>query len=307
MKKVAIFGSTGFIGTAVADHLESSCSVIRLSTSSSKSSNNYAVDLTDKQSIETALRDIQPDVIISCAGKVGQASDSFALNRIFTENILESAGNLSKKPERILLCGSASVYGVVDRLPVSEEAPINGTSEYAVSKIEEERVALELGKSYNIPVIIARIFNPIGLLMDSKFLLPSLISQIKAIQRGQKDKIAVGRLDSCRDYLDIKDLAVAVGTLATHPLDTLHYRVYNIGSGRATTTKQLADMVARSMMSDNEAITSLQYEETMDIAEPQLASQADIHRLTHDTGWKPTVTLADAVDAICRYNKPRTT
>jgi GDP-4-dehydro-6-deoxy-D-mannose reductase len=124
--------------------------------------------------------------------------------------------NSGQKVGRIIICGSAGVYGQVEKqeLPVKETTPLRASSPYALSKKAEEDVAISLGEKYKLPVTIARIFNPIGRNMGQKFLITSLLNQVKQLQSGERNQLEVSRLDSERDYVAVEDIAHAIRTIA---------------------------------------------------------------------------------------------
>jgi nucleoside-diphosphate-sugar epimerase len=169
--------------------------------------------------------------------------------------------------------------------------PAHPTNDYGKSKAEETTTALRLGAEYGLPVVVARIFNPIGPNMQSRFLTSRLLAQIDECRQGKRQNIEIGRRDACRDYLDVRDLGAAVVAIAAgDPRCT----VYNVGSGRKTSNGELADLfVQYSQISPVPSII-----ETQDQPEPPVASQADISRLQEDFGWTPRYSLEQTVKDV---------
>lgn len=287
--KILILGADGFIGTAVNDALAVEHDVIG---SSKEPSSPYYADLADKASVHSLLKKVSPDAIINCAGVVDKNGDT-NLNAVFTGNLIEAANELELQLRRIIVLGSASEYGNVDpkNLPVDESAPLNANTGYGLSKLKETRLALELGKKYGLPVLVARIFNPVGRGMHPKFIIPSLLRQTQAIQSGERRIIEVNRLDSKRDYVHIKDVAAAIKTLIeNNPKE----RVYNIGSGQSTTNGELVELIVQnSKLEDRPGVSEISA-----AAEPLVASQADISRIKNELGWTPRHSLEEAIKDI---------
>lgn len=62
-----------------------------------------------------------PDAIIHCAGIVDK-TEKARLNVVFTDNLLRAIREAGLSLQKIIICGSASEYGVVDsESPISEE------------------------------------------------------------------------------------------------------------------------------------------------------------------------------------------
>ncbi len=287
--KVMVLGSSGFVGRYVCDALAERHEVIRTSRSDS-TENSVRVDLSDRSTIEKALKLTMPEVILNCAGVI-KNDETAQDNVLFTTNLLGAVVAAGLKPRRIIISGSAGEYGNVASLPVSENTPLNATSSYASSKAEEERAALQIARERELSVVVARIFNPIGPGMNPKQLLPNIIRMVKEIESGLSDSISVSRLDSIRDYVDVRDIARALLVLIEGEPSM---SVYNIGSGRATSNAELIDMVIKNSGLDH----SPEIVETVETAEQMVASQADISRISDEFGWTPRYGLEDTIKEI---------
>jgi GDP-4-dehydro-6-deoxy-D-mannose reductase len=249
-------------------------------------------DLLDKSSIKKALTIARPNIVINCAGIVDN-SDASLNNIAFTTNLLESINESELKLDSIIILGSAAEYGLVDpkNVPVREDAPLNANAGYGLSKLKESQFALEYSKAKNLPVTVARIFNPIGSGMHHRFLVPKIIAQVNEIISGGKPSIEVSRLDSKRDYINVKDVAGAIAILAErHPRD----KIYNIGSGKATSNGKLIEIILTNFKLPNPP----QIIETSGESEQLVAIQADISRFANEFGWEPKFSIEDTIKEI---------
>ncbi len=128
--------------------------------------------------------------------------------------------------------------------------------------------------------------------MPSRLLLPNLIKQIKEFKAGARRAIEVSRLDTMRDYIDIRDVASALKALSVD--SNLEHDIYNVGSGRSTSTKQLLKVI-----SDNFGFKKIpKVVETSSAPEGLVAIRADISRIRKDTGWAPTYTVKESLEKI---------
>jgi nucleoside-diphosphate-sugar epimerase len=291
--KVLVFGSTGFWGrNVVAVLVAAGHDVFEANRTTEGKDGTYQVDLLQPVTIGNVLDQVRPDVIINCAGVV-DASQSFDNNRIFTTNILDQISAKKMKPRRIVVAGSAAEYGVVrpEDIPVDEDAPLNATSPYGMSKVKESMAALTLGRAYQLPVVVARIFNPIGPGMGPRFLIPRILGQIEEIKQGTRDAIEISRLDAERDCLDVRDAAEAVRAIIEGEPKA---NVYCIGSGVATTNGQIVKLLLEG--SGLPAETPIR--ETSAEKEPLVATQANIDRIQAEFGWKPVRSIEETIGEI---------
>lgn len=260
-----------------------------------RSNNTHYMDLQDLDSIAEVLDTVRPAIIINCAANTERSGGDVWQNPAMITNIFRAIDRVRRRPERIINLGSSRVYGPVDPqdLPVREITPLRATDPYAQSKIQETAATLRLGAEFRIPVAIGRLFNPIGPNLRPSYLLPTLLGQIEEIKAGrQKPVISVESTLAARDYVDNRDVADALWTLAHTP--HLNHSVYNVGSGRRTTNQTLIEVVL-----ENSTIRNAQEEIAVvgrrSTPEPPVgAEQAHIGRLI-EIGWQPRHSLADTV------------
>lgn len=286
-----MLGAEGFVGRNVLADLQHRDGV-EVAFSSRGDAADHKIDLLDRQSIGAALDDFNPSVIVNCAGIV--ANNEGAANNIeFCRNIFEEIISRNEPYPKVITTGSAAEYGVVgEGVLVSEDTPLRAESMYGKSKIEEGLLAKQYAEEYGVDVTVARVFNPIGPGMGEKFLLTSLLKQISELRDGQRDVIELSRLDSKRDYVDIRDVAHAIGEMAT--LAVKHSMYVNIGSGKSTSNGELLDeLLSNFSLPQKPTII-----ETAESPEPAYAACADISRIKSEYGWTPRYNLATTVRDI---------
>lgn len=295
--KVLVLGSDGFLGRNTVKSVASKCEVLT-SSRDKKGNRGLSIDLLNEANILAALKQSQPDAIINCAGIVENSERAHA-NVTFTRNLLRAVTASKIALKRIIIIGSAAEYGVVSEmdLPISETAPVRPIGEYAKAKAEETALSLKYKNDYDLPIVIARVFNPIGAGMHQRFLLPNLERQIKGLKAGKTDHIELSRLDSSRDYIDVRDVGDALATLLEGRLE---FDVYNVGSGVRTTNKDIINL----LLGLNGLPNDVSVVETSEQPDLFLACQADIKRICNNTGWYPKFRLRETLEgAINEENK----
>lgn len=288
--KILVLGTNGFIGKTVAGLLAKDHEVIKATRHGEDGST--AVDLTDKNSIISCLKKYSPEAIVNCAGIV-ENSERARLNIVMTLNLLSALVESDIVLKRVVILGSAGEYGFINEtdLPVKEEQPIAPISDYGNAKAEEVAQALDFAEKHRLPLVVARIFNPIGHGMNQRQLLPQLFKQAKEIKNKSRDTIEISRLDSRRDYIAVTDLAAAIECIIE---GTPSYTIYNVGSGLATSNQQLVQTVLKSEGIDG----NVPLMETQPAPERLVAVQADITRLKQDFNWQPKESIEDIIMGI---------
>lgn len=288
--KIAVFGAEGFLGRALVKELQTSGHDVQRGVDTETGDR---IDLLDAVALKAYFQKVTPETIVNCAGVV-DASREFENNVRFSENILIAVAAAGLSVRNIIIMGSSAEYGEPAGLPVAEDAQLKGVSPYALSKIKEEQTALAFAEESKVSVIVARVFNPLGIGMKEKFLIPGLLRQIRGFRLGEQDHIEISRLDSRRDYIDVRDVARALKALTE---GSPRHKTYNIGSGTATSNAEVLELLLKNLkLSSRPRII-----ETSETPEPQVASQADISRIRQEFGWEPKVileqTIKDVIDA----------
>jgi GDP-4-dehydro-6-deoxy-D-mannose reductase len=218
--------------------------------------------------------------------------DTFASNVIGTVNLLEAVRGQSEADwPTILVTGSAEEYGAQgDRqVPLTERSPLNPVSPYAVSKVAQTLLCQQYHRSYELPIVVTRAFSHTGPHQDSRFVFPSFIEQIIAIERSEREPVlAVGNLTPWRDFLDVRDVIRAYRDLAANGVPG---QIYNVGSGRALTIQEGLEILVAEARRPLEIRTDPERYRPADV--PYLVG--DVTKLRQQTGWRPERDIRDTL------------
>jgi UDP-glucose 4-epimerase len=182
---------------------------------------------------------------------VNKPLDYYRNNLVSLINLLEAMKAFGVPG--IVFSSSCTVYGQPDKLPVSEDAPIQpAESPYGNTKqIGEEIIRDTAAANPGINAISLRYFNPIGA-HPTAFIgeLPrgvpeNLVPYITQTAYGLREELKVFGNDydtpdgSCiRDYLHVVDLAKAHVTAVKRLIENknkANYEVFNLGTGKGVT------------------------------------------------------------------------
>lgn len=194
---------------------------------------------------------------------------------------------LRSAPPRVLLVSSGAVYDPHQALPIAEDGVLAFNSPYAVSKVlAENQSAYYSGRGLDWTVV--RPFNHIGPGQGPGFLLPDLKLGIEqAISTS--GVLPVGKLDTERDYTDVRDVVRAYRLLLEEP--TLDVRVVNVCSGRSVSGQEILNMLMGAMGVDVET----RVEQTRLRPGDPRRIVGNPGLLKRTTGWEPEYGLIQTV------------
>lgn len=260
--KVLVTGGAGYIGSAtVLQLVEAGDEVVvfdDLSQGHREAVHPDAVlvegDLADRAAVDRALAEHRPEGILHFASRtlVGESMERPFLylgeNVRNGLNLLESAAEHGVR--RFILSSTANLFGLPDRIPIEEDAPIRPGSPYGESKYLLERMLHWMDDRFGMRYAALRYFNACGAVSpergedhDPETHLIPLVLQVAL---GQRESVTIFGDDydtpdgTCvRDYVHVADLAQA-HVLALRALDR-GSRTYNLGNGRGFSVREVIE------------------------------------------------------------------
>lgn len=209
-----------------------------------------------------------------------------------TFNVVEAAHLAGVK--KIVAASSASVYGMADNFPTTEEDhPYNNRTWYGAAKVMLEGLLRSFHDMYGTDYVAFRYFNVYGPRMDihGKY-TEVLIRWMNRVEAGQPPLI-LGDGKTSMDFIYIDDIARAnVAGLKSEATD----EVFNIASGVETDLNELAATLMRVMGRRLEP----EYgpERKVNAVPRRLASIEKARRML---GWQPEVDLEDGLGRLVNW------
>lgn len=250
--KCLITGCEGFIGSHLADLLlEKGLEVYAMVYSDAKNIDHLkdkivilSCDMNDDGRVEEVVREAMPEYIFHLAAQsfvtVSWEDPKLTLrtNILGTLNLLESVRKMETDP-LIEIVGSSAVYGPrsEDELPMREETDFRPTSFYAVSKVGEEMLGYLYAKVYGMGVIRVRPFNMTGP-RKTEDACSDFTKGLVEIEKGLRDVLEVGNLDTVRDFTDGRDAVKALWLLAEKGVPG---EAYSLCSGKGHKMKDILE------------------------------------------------------------------
>ncbi len=252
------------------------------------------------------------DSVVHCAA-CKSVPESFTDPLGYYRNNVASTLNLAEVAvergiERFVFSSSAVVYGAAEALPVTEQTPTAPQSPYGASKLMCERILADAATSGALRVVILRYFNPVGAHQSGRIgewpltAAQNLVPTVMRVADGSANRLEVFGDDydtrdgtPLRDFVHVTDLAEGHLAAIDADLGSHSSRVFNLGTGVATTVRELID--AASEATGRPIRNKVAARRPGDIA----ASWADCSRAHAELRWRAKRDLAEMLADHWRF------
>jgi UDP-glucose 4-epimerase len=252
-------------------------------------------DIRDRAALARAMAGVDAVVhlaairITRCAAEPREAFDVMCAG---TYNVVEAAHDAGVK--KVVAASTASVYGLADEFPTPEhQHPYHNRTWYGASKVMLEGLLRSFNDMYGLPYVALRYFNVYGPRMDTHGKYTEvMIRWMERLERGQRPLI-LGDGTQTMDFVYVEDVARAnVRALASDVSDD----VFNVASGRETSLKELAELLAKVM--GRPADVEYGPERTVNAVTRRLAATARAERAL---GFRAEVSLEDGLERLVQW------
>ena len=163
---------------------------------------------------------------------------AFDVNVRGTFNVMEAC--VKKGVDRLVYSSSASVYGDAVEEPMTEDHPFNNQNFYGATKICGEAMLRSFHHRYGLNYVGLRYMNVYGPRQDYHgAYIAVIMKMLDAIDQGQGPTI-MGDGSEAFDFVAVEDCGIA--NVCAMKADTKD-RFYNVGTGKRTSLKELAEML----------------------------------------------------------------
>jgi UDP-glucose 4-epimerase len=319
-RHVLVTGGAGFIGTHLVQRLLAGGERVTVLDNHVTSTPDSLAASAGHPNLEMLLGDVvgnqaldglvaRADVVIHLAAAVGvklvveEPLRTLETNIAGTEAILSAAARHGAK---VLMASTSEVYGKSTQLPFREDSDVvhGATSKsrwgYAASKMVDEFFALAYHATFDLPVVIFRLFNTVGPGQTGRYgmVVPRFVD---AALRGEP-LIVHDDGAQRRCFLHVADAIVAIDALSR--TDAAIGQVFNIGSEQPVSILELAERVIERVAQVEPArprssIEFLPYDQVYGAGfEDMRARQPDITKIGDIVGWTPTRSLDDILTDV---------
>ena len=262
----------------------------------------YECDLMDISSIIRTLQKVMPSRIFHLAAYANVKKCFDTPLSVINNNIMGTAHLLEAIrlvcPDSILqMCSTSEVYGNPHNFPMTEEHPLKPVNPYAVSKLSQEALSYSYYTSWNLNVIITRMFaytNP----KRRDLFATAFAAQVAEIEQGKRETLYHGNLDSIRTLIDVRD-AMESYWISCRTCD--YGQVYNIGGDNILSVGEFLEILK------SKAKVPIKSMQSPDLLRPVDVTRQipDVSKFYNKTKWKPKHSLEDSVEFLLDYWRQR--
>ena len=246
-------------------------------------------DTRDRRALERALDGVDTVVHFAAAVGVGQSMYEIerytSINSIGAAVLLEEALERRDAIRKLLVASSMSIYGegqyrnpatgerglapgirpetqlaardwevraddgtVLEPEPTAETKPLRPTSIYAINKRDHEEMFLAVGAAYGIPTVALRFFNVYGerQALSNPYTGAAAIFASRLL--NDRPPLVFEDGNQTRDFIDVRDIARCCSLALTR--NGADGRTLNVGTGKPTTIRGVAEAIARGLGKD---------------------------------------------------------
>jgi UDP-glucose 4-epimerase len=224
-------------------------SLKRITKITGKDCKFYNVDLLDYSAIDSVFLENDIEAVIHFAG-LKAVGESVSMPLYYYYNNIVGTLNLCRVMEKyqvynLVFSSSATVYGFQEKVPLSEDLPLQATNPYGRTKLMIEEILYDLYKSNNNwSIALLRYFNPVGahssgLIGEDPNGIPNnLVPYITQVAVGKLPELKIFGGDypthdgtGVRDYIHVVDLAAGHLKALEKVMSIKGVNAYNLGTG----------------------------------------------------------------------------
>lgn len=259
-------------------------------------------DLLDQTSIEKALATIMPDEIYNLAAQ-SHVRISFDIpqftvqtNSVGVVNILEAYRRTCPNA-RFYQASSSEMFGLsVDPDGFQRETtPMNPVSPYGCSKVFSYNMVRHYRRAYKLHASNGILFNHESPRRGSNFVTSKVVKTAAMIKLGLTDKLAMGNMDSYRDWGHSKDYVKAMHMIVNH--DTPDDFV--VSTMETHSVRDMCDVVFSHLGLNYKDYVSQDSQFLRPEELPYL--KGDSTKIRTTLGWKPTYSFEEMMNEMSEH------
>jgi GDP-L-fucose synthase len=292
--KIYIAGHRGMVGSAVWRALEKNGYTNLIGRTSKE------LDLKNQKSVFNFFKQEKPEAVIDAAARVGGilANNDFPYqflmeNMQIQNNLIDSA--LKSGIEKFIFLGSSCIYPKFAPQPLKEEYLLTNSLEptnewYAIAKITGVKACQAIRKQFNKEYVSLMPTNLYGTHdnfdLQTSHVLPAMLRKFHEAKLNRAPVKLWGSGTPMREFLFVDDMAEAVVYALENKLPEY---LYNVGSGKDITIKELAETIQK--------VTGHQGKIIWDLEKPDGTPRKlmDVSKMK-EMGWSYSTELEEGIE-----------
>lgn len=260
----------------------------------------HQADLLDQRSLTEALRVVQPTEIYNLAAMSfvpvswGQPTLTAEFSGTGVTRVLEAMREVCPEA-RFYQASSSEMFGKVRETPQNEGTPFHPRSPYGVAKVYGHFITVNYRESYDLHATSGILFNHESPRRSREFVTRKITWHAAAIRCGLKGHLALGKLDSKRDWGYAPDYVEAMWLMLQRdtPAD------YVIATGEAHSVRDCCEIAfdeaglgdyERFVRRDSSLLRPAEVDHLV----------GDASRAKRELGWEPKTSFEELIRLMTR-------
>lgn len=261
-------------------------------------------DLHDQSSLLNLVKEAQPSEIYNLAAQSfvptswNQPTLTGEVTGLGVARMLEVI-RIVNPDIRFYQASSSEMFGKVREVPQKEDTPFYPRSPYGVAKVYGHWITVNYRESYDLFAVSGILFNHESPRRGLEFVTRKITDAVARIKLGLADQLALGNLDSRRDWGYAKDYVRAMWLMLQ--LDAPDDFV--VGTGETHSVRDFCQAAFSHV--------GLNYEDYV-VQDPRFYRPAEVDLLVSDPGkakkvlgWEPTVNFEELVSLMVEADLER--
>jgi UDP-glucose 4-epimerase len=185
---------------------------------------------------------------------------------------------------RFLYTASSSCYGIPERVPTPETAPIQPRYPYALTKYLGEELVLHWAALYGLPAVSVRFFNIYGPRARTSGTYGAVFGVFLAQLLAGQPLTVVGDGTQTRDFTFVSD---AVSGILAVSESGVSGEVFNVGTGAPVSVNRLVELLGAT-----QTVTLPKRPGEPDV------THADVAKIRRRLGWEARVPIEEGVQVM---------
>jgi len=254
-------------------------------------------DLLDQGSIIAILRDHRPQEVYNLAAQSfvpaswQQPVFTGGVTGLGVTRVLEAIRTVDPTI-RFYQASSSEMFGKVREVPQNEHTPFYPRSPYGVAKVYGHWITVNYRESYDLFAVSGILFNHESPRRGMEFVTRKVTYHVAKIKLGLADKVALGNLDSKRDWGYAGDYVRAMWLM----LQQDQPANYVVGTGETHAVQELCEIAFSHV--------GLDWQEYV-VQDPRFVRPAEVDLLISDPrkarevlGWEPEVSFRGLIEMM---------
>jgi GDPmannose 4,6-dehydratase len=261
-------------------------------------------DLTDQSSLNSAMKEVQPDEVYNLAAQsfVGISWNQPVLTGDVTGmgavRLLESVRHFCKNA-RVYQASSSEMFGKVQEMPQTENSKFYPRSPYGCAKVYAYWMCINYRESYNMHISNGILFNHESSRRGLEFVTRKITDGVARIYHDLSKELRLGNLDAKRDWGYAGDYVKAMWLMLQQEIPD----DYVIATGESHSVKEFVELAFKEV--------GLNWEDYVKV-DPKLFRPAEVEYLVGDYskakrifGWEPSIKFEELVKMMVKADVER--